>query len=98
MAKVTFYIDDETWARFKRRVVRRSGTLRGISRELQAIVQDSLLEENLSKAFRALGYEPGAFPSDVEVSPVVPHEPTSSAAVTRELRGKRHNEASLSRH
>lgn len=98
MAKVTFYIDDETWAKFKRKMVRRSGTLRGISGELQAVVQDSLVEENLSQAFTALGYESGAFPSDIEVSAAVPRESTSSAAVTRELRSKRHHEASLSRH
>ncbi len=97
MGKVTVYLDDETWTSFKRKVLRKTGSLRRISEELRAIVQDSLVEETLVTAFKDLGYDIMTFPSAAAIVAVRPRRRTSSAEVTRELREKRHGPA-LSRH
>ena len=97
MAKATFYIDEETLARFKRKVARRSGTMRRMSEELEHIVQDSLVEENLPAEFAELGFELGPLPSAADVRPIVPSTLTSSAEVIRKFRDARHGK-SLSGH
>lgn len=70
--------------------------MRKISEELQALVQDSLVEETLAAAFEDLGYKPTTVPSVDSVKAVRPKRPTSAAETVRELRERRHG-AHLSR-
>ena len=49
--KVTFYAKKEAWEKFKERAYRSSGTLRGLSKQLNKIIEDQTLidlEDKLS--------------------------------------------------
>jgi hypothetical protein len=44
MAKVTVYVDDEVWSRFRASVFRRHGSLRVLSKEVEESLKSALVE------------------------------------------------------
>lgn len=50
MAKVSLYLDDQTLERLRREAVRRHGSMRSLSREVEEIVRESFLADELEAA------------------------------------------------
>jgi len=45
MAKVTVYVDDDVWSKFRASVFQRRGSLKGLSEEVEGSLRSSLVEE-----------------------------------------------------
>ncbi|MBS7638663.1 hypothetical protein KEJ49_07290 [Candidatus Bathyarchaeota archaeon] len=76
LKKVSLYVDERLWARFKEAVLRKHGTLRKLSGEVENLLRTSLIDEEVEQALKRMGV-------DIEV-------PISSEEVKRgrpELRG-----------
>lgn len=50
MAKVSVYLDDRTVERLRREALRRHGSMRSLSREIEEIVQESFIADELEAA------------------------------------------------
>ena len=86
--KISLYLKDETWSKFKRNVLRRTGDLRSLSAEVQSLIEDNTIEDSLRKGFEQMGIDikPMSFS---EIVPVKPSVPTSSASMIRKMRDGR---------
>ena len=89
MGKVSVYIDEELWKKFKKMIVQRTGDTRSLSREVQTLIEETIVEKTLLDAFKRLGLNLEKLPSFGDIKLVVPTEPTSSGRIVREMRGKR---------
>lgn len=87
--KVTLYLQDEIWKKFKRGVLRKTGELRRLSSEVQELIEDSSEEDSLRKGFERLGMEIKPISSS-QVVAIKPSVPTSSSATIRKMRDARH--------
>lgn len=91
MAKVSLYINDETWKRFREQVFTRHGTLRKLSEEVEGLISSEDMEETLTVGARKLGIsiERGLTPSDIKKT-----RPRLRGAVAesvlRQMRDRRH--------
>ena len=85
--KVSLYIDDDVWKRFRRRVLLERGELKGLSSEVQELIVESSVEELLGKGFDQLGVDVKPLSSSKVVS-VKPTVETSSAMVIRKMRDR----------
>ena len=47
MAKVTVYVDDQVWSRFRASVFQRRGNLRVLSKEVEESLKSTLVEEDV---------------------------------------------------
>ncbi len=47
MAKVTVYVDDQVWAKFRASVFQRHGSLRVLSKEVEESLKSALVEEDV---------------------------------------------------
>ncbi len=47
MAKVTVYVDDGVWSKFRATVFHRHGTLKALSREVEGSLRSALVEEDV---------------------------------------------------
>src|SRR6266571_8000814 len=47
MAKVTVYVDDQVWSKFRSSVFERRGSLKGLSRDVEESLKSSLVEEDV---------------------------------------------------
>ena len=47
MAKVTVYVDDQVWSRFRASVFQRRGSLKVLSKEVEESLKSTLVEEDL---------------------------------------------------
>jgi hypothetical protein len=47
MAKVTVYVDDEVWSKFRAFVFRRRGSLKVLSKEVEESLKSTLIEEDI---------------------------------------------------
>ena len=52
--KVSLYFQDETWNRFKKTVLRRTGALMSLSSEVQELLEESLVEDTLRLGFERM--------------------------------------------
>jgi len=89
LGKVSVYIDEELWKKFKKMIVQRTGDTRSLSREVQTLIEETIVEKALLDAFKRLGLNLEKLPSFGDIKLVVPTEPTSSGRIVREMRGKR---------
>ncbi len=48
MAKVTVYVDDDVWNKFRASVFNRHGTLKVLSKEVEGSVKSTMVEETVS--------------------------------------------------
>ena len=90
MKKVSLYIDEKLWTRFKEAVLRKHGTLRKLSSEVENLLRTSLVDEEVSRVFERIGVD-----TEVPTSPEVVKRgrpelrgPPSEDLV-REMRGRR---------
>ncbi len=90
LKKVSLYVDEERWAKFKEEVFRKYGTLRKLSDEVEALLDSSLVEDALVKAFKNLGVDVKGTISSKEVEQDRPiSRGPSSGEFIREMRRKR---------
>ena len=47
MAKVTVYVDDQVWSKFRASVFQRHGSLKVLSKEVEESLKSSLVEEDV---------------------------------------------------
>ena len=47
MAKVTVYVDDQVWSKFRSSVFERRGSLKGLSRDVEESLKSTLVEEDV---------------------------------------------------
>lgn len=57
MKKVSLYIDEKLWAMFKEAVLRKHGTLRKLSSEVESLLRTSLIDEEIGRAFEKMGID-----------------------------------------
>ncbi len=87
--KVSLYVGDEVWNKFRRAVVLRTGDPRTLSSEVQSLIEDSLLEDNLVAGFGKMNMTPKPL-SSMQIELVKPSVATSAQSTLREMRGRRH--------
>ena len=90
MKKVSLYVDEKLWARFKEAVLRKHGTLRKLSSEVESLLRTSLIDEEIGRAFEKIGIDIRAliFPEEIKRSRPKLRGPPSEDLI-REMRGKR---------
>lgn len=79
--KVSLYLDDELWKKFKRNVLRKTGDLRTPSSEVQSLIRENSNENSLKKGFEKMGNDA----KPINSSQVVPvsHAVQASSASTK---------------
>ncbi len=90
MDKVSLYIDEEVWAKFREEVFRKYGDLRKLSREVEALLRSTLVEDTITSGFRKLGIEAKGIVSSRELKerrPLLRGPP--SEKIVKGMRGKR---------
>lgn len=89
--KVSLYLDEKLWARFKESVLERHGTLRMLSNEVEDVLRSSLIDaEYLGQEFRKIGVEPKTSVSSQELKEVRPKlRGPPSEVLIRSMRRKR---------
>ncbi len=55
MTKVSLYLDQQVWRRFREKVFRKHGGLRMLSAEVESLLRSQLIDEEVSTAFQKLG-------------------------------------------
>ncbi|MDA4130583.1 MAG: hypothetical protein OK457_07410 [Thaumarchaeota archaeon] len=86
--KVSLYLRDEVWRKFKRYVLRRTGELRNISSEVQELIEENSADDSLRRGFEKMKVDVKPI-SFSDVVPVRPSIPTSSGATIRKMRDRR---------
>ena len=89
MKKVSVYLDEKLWVKFKEEVLRRHGTLRKLSSEIESLIRFSLDYEDIRLAFEKVGINL----RDVSPESVKQNRPKlrgpPSEVLIRHMRGKR---------
>lgn len=83
--KVSLYFKDETWTRFKKSVLRRTGDSRSLSSEVQALLEDNAVEDSLRTGFGQMKIDTKPISSS-KIVPMKPSVATSSASTIRKMR------------
>lgn len=94
MTKVSLYIDEEVWSKFRERVFSKYGNLRKLSSEVETVLRSTLVQDRVSSAFQKLGFQTEGTVSSRQVKenrPMLRGPP--SEEIVREMRGKRIAEA-----
>ena len=89
MKKVTFYSDEELWKKFSASILEKEGTTRKISKKLQSLIKDFLLEDFFSELFKQFEINNNSFISSEEVKKNRPTVESSSAEIVQEGRDSR---------
>ena len=82
--KVSLYFKDETWIKFKRTVLRRTGDL-NLSSEVQTLLEENDVESLLRTGFGQMKIDTKPISSS-KITPVKPSIATSSASTIRKMR------------
>jgi hypothetical protein len=86
--KVSLYLEDEVWKKFKRDVLRRTGEPRSLSAEVQELIQNASIEDSIRKGFGQMKVDVKPISSS-KITQVKPSVSTSSAATLRKMRERR---------
>ena len=89
MKKVTFYSDEELWKEFSAKVLKEEGSTRKISKKLQEMISDYLLDEFFDQLFEKFEIEENCIISSSEVKKARPKVKVSAADMIREDRDSR---------
>lgn len=90
MKKVSLYVDEELWVRFKEVVLRKHGTLRKLSSEVESLLRTSLIDVEIGRAFEKIGIDIRVLASPGEIKRSRPKlRGPPSEVLIREMRGKR---------
>ena len=96
LTKVSLYINAELWVKFKEAVLRKHGTLRKLSSEVESFLQASLIDEDVQLVFEKMGINARSFsPEKVKQYRPKLRGPPSEVLI-RDMRG-RHIAESLPR-
>jgi hypothetical protein len=87
--KVSLYVDDDLWRRFREAVLRARGTSRALSDQVAELIEDALTQEAVAKGFSLIGKSSTKILSAAEIKPVSPRAKTSAGKAIREMRGGR---------
>jgi len=55
LKKISVYIDDSVWAKFREQVFERYGNLRKLSSEVEKILQDTIIKDAVNSGFKEIG-------------------------------------------
>ena len=98
MTKVSVYVDDSVWMNFKQQVLRKHGTLRKLSSEIEKLIQDAVVEGTVISEFGKIGVKAkGTINSDEIKSTRPALRGPQTEEILKEMRRKRVVET-LSRH
>lgn len=87
--KVSLYVDDDLWRRFREAVLRARGTSRALSDQVAELIEDALTQEAVARGFSLIGKSPTKILSAADIKPVSPRAKTSSGKAIREMRDGR---------
>src|SRR5690348_1743653 len=82
--KVSLYLQDEVWRKFKRDVLRRTGELRNLSSEVQELIKENSAKHSLRRGFEKMKVNVKPIISS-DVVPVRTSTPTSSVTMVRKM-------------
>ena len=90
MKKVSLYIDEKLWTKFKEAVLRKHGTLRKLSSEVENLLRAFFIDEEIRRAFEKMGVDMrvSVFSEEIKRSRPKLRGPPSEELI-REMRGKR---------
>jgi len=89
LKKVSVYLDEKLWIRFKEDVLRRHGTLRKLSSEVESLLRFSLADEGIRLAFKKAGINlRDVSPENVKRNRPELRGPPSEVLI-RDMRGRR---------
>ena len=57
LKKVSLYLNEDLWIKFKEAVLRRYGTLRRLSSEVENLLRTSLVDEDVEQAFERMNVD-----------------------------------------
>lgn len=94
MTKVSVYIDDLVWTKFKEQVFQKHGTLRKISSEVELLLRASIVEDTLTSTLEKLGIKAKGTISSQQVKAARPQlSGPPSEEILAQMRQKRVVEA-----
>jgi hypothetical protein len=84
--KVSFYVKEKSWKRFKKQVFRESGSVRALSSELNKIIDDYTLK-NVEESLKKIGRTENHTSYTIEeIKQKRPSPPISAETLVREMR------------
>jgi len=90
LKKVSLYIDEKLWIKFKELVLRKHGTLRKLSDEVESLLRTFLIDEEVEQALKRMDVDIEALISPEEVKRGRPElRGPPSEDLIREMRGRR---------
>jgi len=90
LKKVSIYIDEKLWTKFKEVVLRKHGTLRKLSSEVESLLRAFLIDEGIEQIFKKMNIDVGILRSPEEIKKSRPKlRGPSSEVLIREMRGRR---------
>ncbi|MEM3406550.1 MAG: hypothetical protein QXM07_02735 [Nitrososphaerota archaeon] len=90
MKKVSLYLNEELWIRFKEAVLKKHGTLRKLSDEVENLLRASMIDEEIEKAFKNMGISVKTVFSPEEVKRNRPQlRGPPSEVLIKKMRGRR---------
>lgn len=90
LKKISIYIDEKLWTKFKEVVLRKHGTLRKLSSEVESLLRAFLIDEGIEQIFKKMNIDVGILRSPEEIKKSRPKlRGPSSEVLIREMRGRR---------
>ncbi|MEM3591085.1 MAG: hypothetical protein QW702_03175 [Candidatus Bathyarchaeia archaeon] len=88
MRKISLYIDEELWAKFKDTVLRKHGTLRKLSNEVENLLRETLVDEEVRQALKRINANIKTLKSPEEIKRERPTlRGPAAELLIREMRG-----------
>lgn len=87
MTKVSLYINEKVWVKFREKVFRKYGSLTKLSSEVEALLRFTLVEDKTTSEFEKLGFKTGGTTSSREMEkkrPILRDPP--SEKIVKEMR------------
>ena len=94
--KVSLYFQDETWNKFKRRVLQKTGESRNLSSQVQELLEDSVIEDSVRLGFEQMKVDTTPISSS-HITAIKPSVSTSSSATLKKMRERRFGSKALPR-
>lgn len=87
--KVAIYVDENVWNRFKEEVLRKYGTTRMLSKEVQNLVESYLASYTVMDSLQKFGFGTFISAEEVKKGRPKPRPQVSAGETLREMRDKR---------
>lgn len=90
LKKVSLYLNEELWVKFKEFVLKKHGTLRKLSDEVENLIRSSMVNEDIEKAFKnmSISVKTAFSPEEVKRNRPQLRGPPSEVLI-RKMRGGR---------